>query len=74
MALRGGIANLRVTIQDEQGNMFESGNAAPWPDGSGLWDYLTKASVPSGSSVIVSAVATDRLGAVRVWSDRTIIP
>jgi hypothetical protein len=59
-----GIAQLRVTIQDEQGNVIESGLAAPFADAPDLWDYQTEVQVPSDSTVVVTVVAMDRLGAI----------
>jgi hypothetical protein len=69
-----GIGNIRVIIQDENGIVIESGDATPWPDYSGFWDYMTTASVPSGTSVVVSAVATNMLGALGTCSERIVIP
>ena len=54
---------LRI-IKDEKGNVIESGEAFPRPDDPDIWDYLTTASFPSGTSVIVCVVAIDRLGGV----------
>jgi hypothetical protein len=69
-----GMANLRVVIQDDQGNLIESGDAAQFDDCSDCWDYMTTASVPSGTSVIISAVATDCLWGVGSLSTRMRIP
>jgi hypothetical protein len=63
-----GIDNIRVTIRDYRGNLIESGYADADDDGSGVWNYFATASVPSGTSVIIYATATDRFGAVGLHS------
>jgi hypothetical protein len=68
-----GIENVHVVIMDDQGTIIESGDAEPWPVDPGLWNYMTIAAVPSGTSVIVSAAATDRLGGVGVRSERITV-
>ena len=69
-----GMMNLHVVIQDDQGNLIESGDAAQFEDCSDCWDYMATASLPSGTSVIVSAVATDCLWGVGSFSERIKIP
>ena len=69
-----GMTNLHVVIQDDQGNLIESGDASQFNDCSDCWDYMTTASVPSGTSVIVSAVATDCLWGVGSLSTKMTIP
>jgi len=69
-----GMSNLHVVIQDDQGNLIESGDASQFDDCSDCWDYMTTASVPSGTCVIVSAVATDCLWGVGSLSTRVRIP
>jgi hypothetical protein len=69
-----GMMNLRIVIQDDQGNLIESGDAAQFEDCSDCWDYVATASVPSGTSVIISAVATDCLWGVGFLSTRITIP
>jgi hypothetical protein len=69
-----GMANLHVVIQDDQGNLIESGDAAQFDDSPDCWDYMATASVPSGTSVIISAVATDCLWGVGSLSTRMRIP
>jgi hypothetical protein len=65
-----GMTNLRVVIQDDQGNLIESGDAAQFDDCSDCWDYMTTVSVPSGTPVIISVVATDCLWGVGSLSTR----
>ena len=69
-----GIVGLRVVIQDEKGNHIESGNAGSWADCPELWHYMTACAVPSGTSVLVSAIATSRVGGVAVYSEQVTIP
>ena len=59
---------IHLVIRDDKGNVIESGNAAPFDDAPDCWDYIATADVPSGTSVIVYATATDALwgmGALR---------
>ena len=69
-----GIVGLRVVIQDEKGNQIESGDAGSWADCPELWHYMTACAVPSGTSVLVSAIATSRVGGVAVYSEQVTIP
>jgi hypothetical protein len=52
----------------------KSGDAFEEPVGSGIWNYLASRAVPSGTRVIVQAVATDSLGGVGILSEWTTIP
>lgn len=56
-------------FRDEQGKLIERGNATEWPDEPNRWGYLTKAPVPSGTSVNVYATAIDVLGGVGTLSE-----
>lgn len=58
------VASVHVTINDEQGNPIESGDALETAEGSGQWVYT--ATTSTESSVNVQAVATDRPGGVAV--------
>jgi hypothetical protein len=69
-----GIMNLRIVIKDDQGNLIESGDATQFDDCSDCWDYMATASVRSGTSLIISAVATDCLWGVGSFSTRMRIP
>ena len=63
-----------MIIMDDQGNVIESGATFEEPVGSAFWGYFANVAVPSGTSVIVQAVATDHLGEVGVLSRWTTIP
>jgi hypothetical protein len=69
-----GIVNLHVTIIEAAGNVIESGEAVESFEGSGYWGYITAVSVPSGTSVIVHAAATDSLGGVGTRSAGKRVP
>lgn len=69
-----GVGNLHITIRDDQRNIIESDDGFEDPLGSGIWNYLTTREVPSGTTVIVQAVATDNLGGVGTLSECTSIP
>jgi hypothetical protein len=68
-----GISSLRLRVSDEQGNHIESGYAAMWPGDPDCWFYFTTACVPPGTTVILSAVATDALGSIGMLSERTTV-
>jgi hypothetical protein len=68
-----GIINVHVTIRTAEGDFVDSGDAIEEPEGSGFWAYIATISVPSGTSVIVYATATDCLGGVGALSaDKTM--
>jgi hypothetical protein len=68
-----GIVNLHVMILYGNRNRIESGEAVESPVGSCNWHYVTTFPVPSGTSIRVHLIATDRLGGVGALSaDRTI--
>jgi len=58
------VASVHVTINDDQGNLIESGDALETAEGSGQWVYT--ATTSTESNVSVQAVATDRPGGVTV--------
>ena len=44
------------------------------PLGSGIWNYFATMAIPSGTTVIVQAVAIDSLGGVGTLSEWTTVP
>ncbi len=64
-----GVGSLHITIRDDQRNIVESGDGFEDPLGSGIWNYLTTSEIPSGTRVIVDAVAIDYLGGVGTHSE-----
>ena len=69
-----GIWNVHLTISDDQGNIVESGDAVEEPVGSGIWKYFANIAIPSSTSVIVHAAATDSLGGVGTLRTGRTIP
>jgi hypothetical protein len=69
-----GFLNLHLRFSDGQGRLIERGDAAMWPGDPQCWFYFTTACVPSGTTVILSAVATDALGNVGMLSQPVTIP
>jgi len=69
-----GIWNLHVVIRDDKGNIIESGDAFPFGDAPDCWDYVATATVPSGTSVIVYATATDGFWGVGALRTTGTIP
>ena len=63
-----------MVLLDDQGNVIEGGDAFEEPVGSGFWDYFANVAVPSGTTVIVQAVATDPLRGVGALSQSKTIP
>jgi hypothetical protein len=59
-----GVTGVNVVIRDLEANILESGNASEFPQGSGHWNYVSTAAVPSGTTVVVYVTATDRPGGV----------
>ena len=59
-----GVTGVHVVIRDLEGNIIESGSASEFPQNSGHWSYASTASVPSGTTIVVYASATDRPGGV----------
>jgi hypothetical protein len=60
-----GVVNVHVTLADNQGQVFESGQANETSQDSGRWEYVTTNEVPAGAtSVNITVVATDRPGGV----------
>jgi hypothetical protein len=59
------VVSVHVTLTDNQGQVFDSGEANETSDGSGHWEYVTTAEAPAGAtSVGISIIATDRPGGV----------
>jgi hypothetical protein len=61
-----GVANVSVSIADQTGNVIEAGNAVETAAGSGHWVYTAAATVATGVTVTVTAIATDRPGGTAV--------
>lgn len=64
-----GIVNIFITIQDENGNLIESGNAFDWPEQPNRWAYLTSVPVPDGTPVTVQVAVIDGLGGMSGTSE-----
>jgi len=69
-----GIWKLHVVISDDQGNVVESGDATPFDYDPDCWEYIVTTDVPSGTSVIVYATATDGFWGVGALRTRGTIP
>ena len=69
-----GLSNVRMILTDEDGKVIESGKAFVCMDQPDLWHCFTTASVSSGTSVTVQAIAIDRLFGIGTWSETKIIP
>ena len=69
-----GVMNVFVAIEDEQGNRIESDFAV---DTNGVvenfWGYAPSALLPCGTTIIVRAIAMDRLGGVGIQTERITV-
>jgi hypothetical protein len=65
-----GIINLYLILKDENGNLIESGNAIDWPEEPNRWAYITRVTVPAGTSVTVHAAVIDGFGGMSTRSER----
>jgi hypothetical protein len=65
-----GIADMHITILDDQGNRIEDGDAYPYTDHPNLWWFFPEVRIPLGTSVIVHVTATDCMGGVGRGSKR----
>jgi hypothetical protein len=61
-----GIHGMHISIWDDLGNRIESGEVFPEHKCPEMWDYLTTARVPCGTTVIVEVTAVDCMGGVRM--------
>jgi hypothetical protein len=68
-----GVMNVYVTLEDEQGNRLEGGYALDNELVKNQWCYVPSASAHSGMTVIVRAVAMDRLGGVGIETERITV-
>ena len=59
-----GVVNVVVTISDDQGNPFESGQAVETAAGSGQWIYTAVENAEA--DITVQVAATDRPGGTAV--------
>ena len=69
-----GISNVHVVITDQHGDLVESGDAFVCMDEPDIWHYFTTASVPSGTSVTVQVIASDRVLGMGIRSEEITIP
>ncbi len=61
-----GVASVSVSIADQTGHVIDAGNAVETAAGSGHWVYTAGATIATGITVMVSAIATDRPGGTAV--------
>ena len=69
-----GISHVRVLINDERGNVVESGDAFVCLDKPDIWHYFTTVPVPSGACVTVRVIASDRVLGIGIRSEEKTIP
>jgi hypothetical protein len=59
-----GLHSMHIPILKDQGNRIESGEASPFPNDPGLWEYLPGAGVPTDTAGIIQVNAMDCMGGV----------
>ena len=65
--------NVYVTLEDDQGNRLESGYAVDNDVMKNYWGYIPSAPAHYGMTVIVRAIAMDRLGGVGTEMERIMV-
>jgi hypothetical protein len=62
-----------VILEDDHGNPIESDYAIDNDVVANHWGYFPSAALPSGTTVIVRAIAMDRLGGVGIQTERVTV-
>jgi len=57
-----GLVDAMVTIEYENGNIFENGMAVEVEPGTGYWMYTVQSALPTPATVLVKASVSDRPG------------
>jgi hypothetical protein len=68
-----GVMNVYVTLEDEQGNRLESDYALDNDLVKNYWCYVPSAPAHLGMTVIVRAIAMDRLGGIGISTERVTV-
>jgi hypothetical protein len=68
-----GVMNVYVTLEDDQGNRLESDYALDNDVMKNYWGYFPSAPAHYGMTVIVRAIAMDRLGGVGIRTERVTV-
>ena len=68
-----GVTNVFIVLEDAQGNPIESDYALDAEVIQNHWGYFPSAPLPSGTTVIVRAIAMDSLGGVGMQTKRITV-
>jgi hypothetical protein len=68
-----GVMSVYVILEDDEGNPIESDYAVDNDALANHWAYFPSAALPSGTTVIVRAIAMDRLGGVGIQTESVIV-
>lgn len=68
-----GVMNVYVTLEDDRGKQIESGFALRDEVEEDNWFYFPSASIRSGASVTVRAIAMDPLGGVGIQNENVTV-
>ena len=68
-----GIMNVYVVLEDTRGNIIESGYALDAEVVQNHWGYVPSAPLASGTTVIVRAIALDKLGGIGIQTERITV-
>jgi len=68
-----GVTNVLVILEDDRGNIIESGYALDAGVVENHWGYFPSAPLPTGTTIIVRAIAMDPLGGVGIKTERITV-
>lgn len=68
-----GVMDVFIALEDEQGNIIESDYAMDNPYVENHWGYVPSAPLGPGTTVLVRAMAMDRLGGVSIQTERLTV-
>jgi len=68
-----GVMNVYIILEDDQGNHIESDYAMENEYVENHWGYIPSAPLPSGTTVVVRAIALDKLGGIGIHAERITV-
>jgi hypothetical protein len=67
-----GVMNVYVSLKDDRGNHLESDYALDNEIVQNHWGYFASAPASPGTTIVVHAIAIDRLGGIAIQTDRLL--
>ena len=68
-----GVMNVYVILEDERGNHLESDYAMDNEYVENHWGYIASAPASPGTTILVRAIALDRLGGIAIQTERITV-